>query len=294
MLTTVLHENRPRGTARFPAEYHYVDRLHPRYVMMPHWHLEYEFLLVKKGRFDLNLDGKHHILSAGDAFLIESGLIHSGIPMDAVYLCCVLDLERFVGDETLPGRSLPILFSHEGTTEKPFRRGSRTASLIEELFDAMEHDVPGRDTRFAGLLFLILGSIVSENAYVVTGKKEARTQQKAERIKRVMRLVRHEYAGEWPLSALAKEAGMSPKHFVKAFSEVTGRTPVDYLNYYRIEIAGELLETTDECVTEIAVRSGFGDPSYFTKVFRRYKKTTPSEYRKASRRDSGPNQPSTL
>ena len=57
------------------------------------------------------------------------------------------------------------------------------------------------------------------------------------------------------------------------------RSPIDYLNYYRIECAAHFLATTDMNVAEVAVHCGFADSSAFIKQFRKYKGTTPKQYK---------------
>jgi AraC-like DNA-binding protein len=55
---------------------------------------------------------------------------------------------------------------------------------------------------------------------------------------------------------------------------------MDYLSYYRVERACHLLAATSVTVTETAYRCGFNDSSYFVKIFKKYKGTTPRQYRK--------------
>ena len=88
------------------------------------------------------------------------------------------------------------------------------------------------------------------------------------------------YKNEVTLQELATLAGMSPKYFCRAFSQMTGKTPIEYLNYYRIEQAGERLIFTENSITEIALDCGFHDMSYFSKTFSRYKGLSPSAFRK--------------
>jgi len=75
-------------------------------------------------------------------------------------------------------------------------------------------------------------------------------------------------------------AGMNPKYFCRVFRSLIHHSPVDYLNLYRIEQAAYLLDSTDLPVTEVGNRCGFWESSYFTKVFRKYKGTTPAAYRR--------------
>ena len=89
-------------------------------------------------------------------------------------------------------------------------------------------------------------------------------------------------AGALTLAELeAAEAALEPKYFCRVFRQITGRTPINYLNYYRVECAAELLCTTQGSITDIALECGFGDVSYFSRMFRRYKGQTPGQYRRA-------------
>ena len=59
---------------------------------------------------------------------------------------------------------------------------------------------------------------------------------------------------------------------------MTNKTPIEYLNYYRIESACEQLLTTDYSITEVALNSGFNDASYFIKIFKKHRGITPKQY----------------
>ena len=64
---------------------------------------------------------------------------------------------------------------------------------------------------------------------------------------------------------------------------MTAKTPMEYLNSYRIEKAAAKLLSTDESVTDIAYSCGFNDLSYFIKVFRDFKGISPKQFRKPSK-----------
>ncbi|NBB94440.1 MAG: helix-turn-helix domain-containing protein [Planctomycetes bacterium] len=78
---------------------------------------------------------------------------------------------------------------------------------------------------------------------------------------------------------VADAAGLSPSHFSRQFTAHIGRTFTDMLNQMRIDKATGLLVRTDRPLVLIAMDCGFSDQSYFTKVFRRYARTTPGQYR---------------
>ena len=100
-------------------------------------------------------------------------------------------------------------------------------------------------------------------------------------IKNVLTYISENYANPISLDALSRIAGMNPKYFCRYFKSMTERTPIDYLNYYRIECACEMLSTRDISIKETAISCGFNDESYFIKTFHKYKGTTPKQFMKA-------------
>jgi len=83
---------------------------------------------------------------------------------------------------------------------------------------------------------------------------------------------------------VARQVGVSPSHFSRLLRPETGVTFTDMLNRMRVENAAERLADLRESVAEIAWTCGFSDQSYFTKVFKRYRKTTPRAYRRQRQR----------
>lgn len=81
------------------------------------------------------------------------------------------------------------------------------------------------------------------------------------------------------LSEIATSVGMSPYHFARAFKQITGLPPHQYLIKRRIEKAKSLLTQTNLAIAEIAYRVGFASQSHFTTLFRKHTTTTPKAYR---------------
>jgi len=77
----------------------------------------------------------------------------------------------------------------------------------------------------------------------------------------------------------ARYAGISPSHFSRLLKERTGRSFTELLRQCRVNLASELLHTTDKSLAEIADSCGFCDQSYFTHVFQQTKQMTPKQFR---------------
>jgi two-component system response regulator YesN len=84
------------------------------------------------------------------------------------------------------------------------------------------------------------------------------------------------------ISELAALSGVSDTYFRRLFLETYGERPLDYLNRLRIGYARELLISGYYSTTEVALRSGFSDPKYFSTVFKRITGETPTEFKNKS------------
>jgi AraC family transcriptional regulator len=81
------------------------------------------------------------------------------------------------------------------------------------------------------------------------------------------------------LAALAREAAMSPYHFLRVFRSVVGMTPHQFILGQRFRRAAVQLRRSTKSISTIAYDAGFNDLSTFNRRFRRIMGTTPSAYR---------------
>jgi AraC-like DNA-binding protein len=101
-------------------------------------------------------------------------------------------------------------------------------------------------------------------------------------------LIDRAYAEPLDLDRLARRAGCSRYHFLRAFAATYGTTPGRYLTYRRIERAKELLRTANLTVTEICVLVGFASLGSFSSRFSALVGMSPSAYRAQAVAEGGP------
>jgi len=98
-------------------------------------------------------------------------------------------------------------------------------------------------------------------------------------IDRLHRLIRQNISNsDFNIDNMASEMGLSRSAFYKKVKSLTGFAPVDLIKEFRLSHAAELLQTTNHSITEVAYRSGFKDPGYFGKCFRKRYGMSPREY----------------
>lgn len=103
-------------------------------------------------------------------------------------------------------------------------------------------------------------------------------------IARAVRMIEHDPCAELALETLAREAGLSRFHFLRAFARATGLTPHRYLRRARLRRAAVRLATNDERIVDVALASGFRDVSNFNHAFRAEFGASPRAYRARSSR----------
>ena len=81
------------------------------------------------------------------------------------------------------------------------------------------------------------------------------------------------------LTTVAEEVHLSPNHFSTIFSQECGITFIEFLTNVRVEAAKKLLKETDMKGSDIAYECGFGDPHYFSFIFKKTTGISPREYR---------------
>lgn len=83
------------------------------------------------------------------------------------------------------------------------------------------------------------------------------------------------------LKRLSDECGVSKSHLCRIFKSSTGQTISQYFNLLKIETACSLLAVSGLSIEEIAIQSGFNNPSYFFRVFKKQTGKLPLEWKKS-------------
>lgn len=91
------------------------------------------------------------------------------------------------------------------------------------------------------------------------------------------------HAAEIDLASAARQAMMSPFHFLRTFSRVLGVTPHQYLVRCRLRRAARQLGSSATSITEVAFDAGFRDLSNFVRTFRRAAGVSPRRFRALAR-----------
>lgn len=99
-------------------------------------------------------------------------------------------------------------------------------------------------------------------------------------IGKVITIISYNLDADLSLKTLAKQLNVNSSYLSALFKKECGCTLTEYLNNKRINHSMSLLQKTDKLIYEIAYESGFQEPNYFIRLFKKSTGKTPSQYRK--------------
>ena len=105
---------------------------------------------------------------------------------------------------------------------------------------------------------------------------------KQERLAPAIYFVQQNYSQRISSDAMARICDMSASHFSRAFKKAYDLTFQEFLLRYRVFQACKFLNASGANISDVAYCVGFSDPSYFTRVFKRYVGVAPSEFAAAN------------
>jgi AraC-like DNA-binding protein len=117
------------------------------------------------------------------------------------------------------------------------------------------------------------------------GETLSRKEYSKSIVNQISAYIKHNYANEFSIKDLAKLARLSPNYLNSLFKKETGKPLYALILETRLEQAAKLLRTTNMPVKGVAVSSGFSDPLYFCRIFKKKYNLNPSNYRLSKHRN---------
>lgn len=293
-----LKEKQSHGTRLFPcAYYHFCNPSH-RLRVCHHWHEEVEIVYLHHGSFKLDINMEPYGTDRECFLFINSGELHSlrSLSMEfdeqaVVFSPSMLLFQDYDSiDESilLPLTQNKLTFPRFLDQTSPFFSAFRSSyQQISHIFSRSKEtllageqiltdDVISQLQIKAGILQLI-GILMEAGLMCQSPRTES---QKITAIKTVISYIADHYHEKLYVQDLASQVNMNDQYFCRFFKRSIGKTPIDYINDYRLNKVIRLLETGDAPVTEICLECGFNNMGNFQRLFKRKTGITPLQYRK--------------
>ena len=255
-----------------------------------HTHEFSELVIVRHGKGIHVYQDKEYSLNTGDVFVVGSDELHGYRGIDGMILCNIIyDPHVYLPEiddlKCLPG--FHALFHSEPET-RDNKLYSRRLHLNKdqilktyELLDLLETEYVERKPGYKSVIHGYFTAIAVYLARQYSVQDIAETQEMLA-LSKVLTHIETQYADRINLETLSEISSMSKNSLLRAFNRYYGRTPIDYLIWYRLEKARELLINTRHSITDIAFTVGFLDSNYFARKFNKQYRVSPRAYRKTA------------
>ena len=255
---------------------------------LAHWHNSFELIEVVEGKFFCNVDGSEFLINKGNICIINRGRLHHIYTEDRNAFKCrkktiIFNPDYFIKDQNIYEKYILPLLEKDAFAHIQFNIkkgiGLDINTLMKEI-EALEDEKPiGYELEEYSLIYKVIRYLYL--AYQ-SSKQSIHTAYDANvQIQRNMTSFIHEHFGsKIGLEDIAEAGQVSKSTCIRLFHKYTGKSPIDFLNSYRLQMSAEKLVATSEQITEIAYACGFGQPSYFNRLFLKEYNMTPNQYRK--------------
>lgn len=254
-----------------------------------HWHSALEILYPIKNSYPVHFGKEDYDVGERDILVIAPGTIHSYSPPETgerIFLLIDYSLlENFPSIRTILQAVRPYALI---TKESYPPLNAALCRILDYLIDEYETFSPYSDSLVLAKMIEFLVCIGRTDMYRTTHTGSFTNDNRQEYVNKYMEVcnyVTEHISEEITVDQLAGVAGFSKFHFSRIFKELAGMSCHEYLIQRRLETAEQLLADPDISITDVAMRSGFGSISTFSRIFRKEKNITPSDYRKITRDD---------
>lgn len=152
-------------------------------------------------------------------------------------------------------------------------------AIFDKALNIADNEYPYYQQTLAGMVNYLIGMMYSLERNLELNKNS----QQVDIIGKAKIMIRESLETCLTIQEIAKTLGVSYSSFRKLFKEHTGIAPAMYQHNLRLQLAKELLTSTDESIKEIAYRLNFGSPDYFSSKFKAKTGMKPSDYRTANK-----------
>ena len=232
---------------------------------------DYQLLYLASGRAEFVIGGKAHQLTAGHMVLFRPDqpqhYRYHGKDHTEMYWV------HFTGNQ------VEEILESSGFTSRDCIFFAGADPALPQLFDHMIHELQTRRANFQTMLELYLRQLLLLSRRVAPTPTSL-TSALHRQVEQVQRYFAQNYSSPINIREYAAGQNVSISWFLRCFKQVTGQTPMQYILSTRITNAITLMRDTDWNLTQIAAAVGYDNPLYFSRLFRKQKGMSPSDYRR--------------
>ena len=219
------------------------------------------------------VNGKENHLHSGELLIIPRHFDHkywasSDNPW-SIYWMHFLGEESDYYLERIPGPGQPVLVDPDTQSE--------AVRLFRDCLDTLEsgYSLPNLIYAAQSARHILSLLLFRNQAFPMPPREENRRLQ----LEGTLDFMQTKLSHQVKLEEFARHAGLSVTHFSELFRAQTGHSPMAYFTHLKVRMACRLLDLTAKPVKVVAIETGYSDPYYFSRVFKKVMGLSPEKYR---------------
>lgn len=244
--------------------------------LFTHYHKETELIAITQGSAEFFIGADSYKMKEGEVLVIPPYSIHRAIMHEKTHHECIcFDLSILWDNALRRDLEKGVLTVREHIdSSRPY--ADTVYNCVISAAEAYKRKAQGWEMQVIGNMSVVFGILNSESFFVKSGNADTDDSF----VKKVMYYTKAHFTEPLTSSIVAESLFLNNSYFCRLFKKDFGCCFNEYLTSYRIERAKILLSTTDQSISDIAIKCGFNGFSYFSKTFKATEGKTPSEYRK--------------
>lgn len=236
---------------------------------------QYVFVYCVKGKGWYQLGNSPHTVTEGHFFILPAGEPHSyGADSEDPWSIYWMHFKGSLAAFYSQGLHVP----HRIPPARDSRIFDRLV-LFEEIFYSIKAGYSRENLAYAhSLLHHFLGSLRYIGQFRQAGQPQG-AMAEADVAQNAIRYMKEHLEQHLTLDQMAEYAGYSKTHFSMLFRKAIGYAPLSYFNLLKIQAACAMLDSTDISITQVAMKLGFEDTLYFSRLFHKVMGLSPRAYR---------------
>ena len=249
-----------------------------------HWHDDIEWIHILDGTMSYYIDGERLTLGRGDTLFVNARRMHYGYGRrgdDCRFICVLFHPSLLTGSEALLKSDVRPVLEHPGVGWRHLTAsgaaGQAAAGILSRMMTLKEDAPKAYELEAVGLLHILWSVLRRDLEPLPPVEGAPHTELDLQRA--MVAFICGHYGEKLTLEEIAASGHVSRSRCCQMFQRHLQQTPIQYLNAYRLKTAANLLRSTEDSVTDIALSCGFHHLSYFAQLFQRAYGCTPKAYR---------------
>lgn len=253
-------------------------------IFESHWHEQLQILYFELGEAVIYCNSRVVQIQAGDLVILNSNDIHYGETpcQHLIYYIIKVDFSFLFSNQIdlCQTKYMSPLIQNQIYFQNHIAQDSELLRHVKQIIEEYTQQNIGYELAVKASIYGILVALLRHYVHNIVNKPSMEQQRNIHCFKKVLEYVEQHYNEDISLIQLASFANMSNQYFCRIFKSITGKRPMEYINYLRMNKAASLLIDSDLNISEIAMTVGFDDSNYFSRLFKKYKKISPTLFRK--------------